>query len=101
MRMLEILATGHMHPFELFPGHQKLNDGRTLGYWAVGELLDGLAHCPAPAIAGLDEGPFDVELHNARERHERYKNSILALTGLGKAILAQAEDFSAHNPMHR
>jgi hypothetical protein len=101
MQMLELLAAGHVHPSDLFPGDQKLNGRRTLGYWAVGELLDGLAHCPAPAVTGLDEGPFDVELHNARERHERYKNSKLALTSLGKAILAQAEDFSRHNPVHR
>jgi len=101
MRMLELLAAGHVHPSDLFPGRQKPNDRRTLGYWAAGELLDGLAHCPAPAIAGLDEGPFDLGLHDARERHDRYKNSTLSLTGLGKAILAQADDFSRHNPVHR
>jgi hypothetical protein len=67
----------------------------------VGKLLDGLAHCPAPAIAGLDEGPFDDELHDARERHDRYANSRLSPTSLGRAILAQADDFSRHNPVHR
>jgi hypothetical protein len=67
----------------------------------LGELLDGLAHCPAPAVAGLDEGPFDEKLHDASERHDRYKNSRLSLTSLGKAILAQADDFSRHNPVHR
>ena len=101
MRMLELLAAGHVHPNDLFPGHQKPNDRRTFGYWQVGELLDGLAHCPVPAIADLDEGPFDDELHDARERHDRYRNSRLSLTGLGKAILAQADDFSRHNPVHR
>jgi hypothetical protein len=101
MRMLELVAAGHVHPPDLFPGHQKPNDRRTLGYWAVGELLDGLAHCPAPAIAGLDEGPFDIGLHDAKERYDRYKNSRLSLTALGKALLAQADDFSAHNPVHR
>jgi hypothetical protein len=101
MRMLELVAAGYVHPYDLFPGHQKPNGRRTLGYWAVGELLDGLAHCPAPAIAGLDEGPFDLELHDAKERHDRYKNSRLSLTALGKAILAQADDFSRHNPVHR
>ena len=101
MRMLELAAAGHVHPYDLFPGHQKPNERRTFGYWAVGELLDGLAHCPAPAIAGLDEGPFDEALHDSRERHARYKNSRLSLTDLGKAILAQADDFSRHNPVHR
>jgi len=101
MRMLQLLAAGHIHPYDLFPGHQKPNDRRVFGYWQVGQLLDGLAHCPAPAIAGLDEGPFDEKLHDASERHDRYKNSRLSLTGLGKAILAQSDDFSRHNPVHR
>jgi hypothetical protein len=101
MRILELLAAGHVHPYDLFPGHQKPNDRRTQGYWQVGELLDRLAHCPAPAIAGLDEGPFDDELHDARERHDRYRNSRLSLTRLGMAILARADDFSRHNPVHR
>jgi hypothetical protein len=101
MRLLEFVAAGHVHPSDLFPGHQKPNDRRTLDYWAVGELLDGLAHCPAPAIAGLDEGPFDLELHDAKQRYDRYKNSRLSLTGLGKAFIAQADDFSRHNPVHR
>jgi hypothetical protein len=101
MRMLELLAAGYVHPYDLFPGHQKPNDRRTFGFWEVGELLDGLAHCLAPAIAGLDEGPFDEELHDASERHDRYKNSRLSLTSLGKAILAHADDFSRRNPVHR
>ncbi len=101
MRILELLAAGHMHPSDLFPGHEKPNKRRTYGYWEVGELLDGLAHCPAPAIAGLDEGPFTLEMHNDEIRHDRYKKSRLALTSLGKAIVAQTEDFSRHNPVHR
>ena len=101
MRMLELLAAGYVHPYDLFPGHQKPNDRQVFGYWEVGALLDGLAHCPAPAVAGLDEGPFDDELHDATERHDRYRNSRLSLTSLGKAILAQADDFSRHNPVHR
>ena len=71
------------------------------GYWEVGSLLDGLARCPAPAVAGLDEGPFDEEMHNDRDRHERYIQSRLTLTALGEAILARTEDFSRHNPIHR
>jgi hypothetical protein len=31
----------------------------------------------------------------------RYKASKLSLTALGKAILAEKEDFSRHNPVHR
>jgi len=42
-----------------------------------------------------------MELHDDRERHRRYTQSKLSLTALGKAIAAQTEDFSRHNPIHR
>lgn len=100
-RMLELLAAGHMHPCDLFPGHAKPNERRTYGYWEVGELLDGLARCAVPAVSGLAEGPFDDALHDDKDRHERYKQSRLLLTELGKAVLAQSDDFSRHNPIHR
>jgi hypothetical protein len=52
-------------------------------------------------VSGLDEGPFTPEMHDERDRHERYQRSKLKLTALGKAILARTEDFSRHNPIHR
>ena len=101
MRMLELVAAGNASPFDVFPGHKKRNTRRVFGYWEVGALLDGLARGPAPAVAGLDEGPFTEELHRDEARFERYKQSKLSLTALGKAVLAQTEDFSRHNPIHR
>ncbi|WP_246756558.1 hypothetical protein [Bradyrhizobium neotropicale] len=64
-------------------------------------MLDGLAHCPSPAVSGLDEGPFTIEMHEQADHHARYKQSRLSLTALGKAVLAQADDFARHNPIHR
>jgi hypothetical protein len=101
MRMLELVAEGDAGPFDVFPGHEKRNKRRVFGYWEVGHLLDGLARCPAPAIAGLDEGPFTLEMHDDRVRHARYKQSRLSLTALGKAVLAGSDDFSLKNPIHR
>jgi hypothetical protein len=101
MRMLELVAAGQMHPYDLFPGHEKPNEHRTFGYWEVGKLLDGLARCPEPAMSGLTEGPFDDALHDSKDRHARYRSSQLSLTQLGKAVLAQSDDFSRHNPIHR
>ena len=100
-RLLELIDDGCVHPFDVFPGHKHLNQRRVFEYWAVGELLDGLAHCPAPAVAGLEEGPFKLDMHQDRVRHERYKQSRLALTPLGEAILAGRDDFSRHNPIRR
>jgi hypothetical protein len=52
-------------------------------------------------VSGLAEWPFTLEMHDERERLERYKESRLSLTALGKAILAGTEDFSRHNPIDR
>jgi hypothetical protein len=101
MRMLELISAGRAGPFDVFPGDKKPNERRVFGYWEVGALLDGLAHCPAPAVSGLDEGPFTPEMHDDRHRHERYRQSKLGLTAFGKAILARTEDFSRGNPIHR
>jgi len=99
-RMLELIDSGDVGPFDVFPGHQKRNELRVFEYWVVGELLDGLAHCPAPAVAGLEEGPF-TDMHHDRARRERYRQSRLSLTPLGEAILAGRDDFSRHNPIRR
>jgi hypothetical protein len=101
MRMLELISAGNAGPYDVFPGDSKRNQRRVFDYWEVGSLLDGLAHGPAPAVSGLNEGPFTEEMHEDRQRHERYKESRLSLTALGKAILAGTEDFSRHNPIHR
>jgi len=60
-----------------------------------------MARGPAAAVAGLKEGPFTLEMHDDRGRHERYKQSKLSLTSLGRDILAGRDDFSRHNPVHR
>jgi hypothetical protein len=101
MRMLELISAGNARPLDVFPGHKTRNHRRVFEYWEIGALLDGLAHCPVPAVSGLDEGPFTLEMHDDRNRHARYKRSKLKFTALGKAILARTEDFSRHNPIHR
>jgi hypothetical protein len=101
MRMLELVAAGNATPSDVFPGRNKRNTRRVFGYWEVGALLDGLARGPAPAVADLEEGPFTDELHDDAARLARYKQSKLSVTALGKAVLAQADDFSRYNPVHR
>jgi hypothetical protein len=101
MRMLEIISKGNAGPRDVQPGHKQSNKRRVFDYWEVGELLDGLAHCPAPAVAGLAKEPFTLEMHDDLKRHQRYTRSKLSLTALGEAILAGTGDFSRHNPIHR
>jgi hypothetical protein len=100
-RMLELISAGELGPFDVFPGGTRRNKRRAFGYWESGILLDGLAHCLDPAVAGLDEGPFTLEMQEDRDRRERYQQSKLRLTELGEAVLARSEDFSRHNPIHR
>ncbi len=101
MRILELISAGYVHPFDVFPHYKQRFQRRVFGYWEVGALLEGLAIAPAPAVSGLAEWPFTLDMHDLRGRHERYKESRLSLTTLGTAILVQAEDFSRHNPIHR
>ena len=101
LRILELISAGYEHPFEVFPHFKQRFQRRVFGYWEAGALLEGLALAPVPAVSGLAEWPFTLEMHNLRERYERYKESRLSLTALGKAILAGADDFSRHNPIDR
>jgi hypothetical protein len=101
LRILELIAAGYVHPFEVFPHFKQRFQRRVYGYWEAGALLDALALAPNPAVSGLAEWPFTLEMHNERERYARYKESRLSLTALGKAILAGTEDFSRHNPIDR
>jgi len=100
-RILELIASGDVQPFDVFPGHQKRNERRVFDYWEVGALLDGLVRCRVPAVSGLEEGPFTLDMHNDALRHARYKQSRMSLTDLGKAALAGEQDFLHHNPIHR
>jgi len=101
LRILELIAAGYVHPFEVFPHFKQRFQRRVYGYWEAGALLDGLALAPSPAVSGLAEWPFTLEMHNEAARYARYKESRLSLTALGNDILAGREDFSRHNPIDR
>ncbi|WP_315706089.1 MULTISPECIES: DUF1835 domain-containing protein [unclassified Bradyrhizobium] len=101
LRILELLSAGYQHPFDLFPHYRERFQRRVFDYWEAGALLENLALATTPVISGLAEWPFSVEMHDSRERLDRYKASTLSLTPLGKAILAGQEDFSRHNPIRR
>ena len=100
MRLLELIARGYSLTNALF--HLRgLRQRRVFNSWEIGSLLEGLAHGPRPAVAGLDDGLRTLKTSNYRGRDEAYKRSRLSLTESGKAIVAHKEDFSRHNPIHR
>jgi hypothetical protein len=100
MRMLELIARGYERTSALSHLHS-LSQRRMFNECELGLLLCGLAHGPAPAIAGLDDELRTMERENYRDRDAAYKRSRLSLTEFGKAIVAHKEDFSRHNPIDR
>ena len=100
MCLLQLISAGCTHPLDLFAANAERKP-RVFDYWEIGALLDDLAHAPTPAVSGLQDGPFTVEMHDDAERHQRYMRSQLSLTVLGKALIAAQEDFTRHNPIHR
>jgi hypothetical protein len=100
MRMLELIARGYERTNALF--HlRSLRQTRIFNEGEHGYLLDGLAHGPVPAVAGLDDELRTIERDNLGDRIPAYHRSRLSLTEFGKAIVAHEEDFSRHNPIHR
>jgi hypothetical protein len=93
MRLLELIAGGYTHALALIhPG--RLGPG-IFNELEMALLLDGLAHGPTPAVAGIERA------RTKEDSHARYVASDLSLTEFGKAILAYKEDFSRHNPIDR
>jgi hypothetical protein len=100
MRMLELIARGYSLTNALF--HlRSLRRTRIFSEWEHGYLLDGLAHGPMPAVAGLADELRTLNRENMRDRHTAYLRSELSLTDFGRAVVAHKEDFSRHNPIDR
>ena len=98
--MLEMIGRGYALTNALF--HlQQLRQTRIFEEFEHGYLLDGLAHGPVPAVAGLDDELRTLRRDNLRDRHHAYQRSELSLTEFGKAVVAHKEDFSRHNPIDR
>ncbi len=72
-----------------------------LGYFEIGETLCELAAAPVPALSGVTESRFDLDVHQDGERFRRFRESPLSLTALGHRLIAKNDDWSRHNPIHR
>jgi hypothetical protein len=100
MRMLELIAWGFANVNPLFY-FRTLRGTRIFEESELGYLLEGLAHGPRPAVAGLDDELRTLEKSNHRVRHEAFRRSRLSLTEFGKAVVAHKEDFRRHNAIDR
>jgi hypothetical protein len=100
MRMLHFTLRDEATPRNFF--RCEVSDSRQVfGYWELGALLDRLGRCRKPAVSGIIDGPFTLEMHDERARHRRYMKSKLALTPIGYGILGQVDDFARHNQISR
>ena len=72
-----------------------------LQYFEVGGALCDLASAPVAALAGVTERRFALGLHDDRDRHRRFRESLVSLTALGHRLIAGSDDWSRHNPVHR
>jgi hypothetical protein len=100
IRFLELIARGYTQTNALF--HlRKLRHTRVFNESELGWVLEGLAHGPMPAVAGLDDELRTIHQENLRDCHAAYLRSRLSLTEFGRAILAHQEDFSRYNPIDR
>ena len=100
MRLLELIARGYTLTNALFY-LSSIRLRRVFNTREIGFLLEGLAHGPNPAIAGLDDELRTLDTENERGRDEAYRRSFLSLTELGWAIVEHKEDFSRYNPIDR
>ena len=99
--LLRMLAEGAKTPSDLFSGLARTQKPSTFGYWQIGAILDDLCRCRQPAILGLDEGPFALEMHDDQARHRRYRESRLILSDFGQALLEGQADFVNENKIER
>ena len=99
--LLHMLAQGVETPHDLFSGLIRTKKPPTFGYWQIGAILDDLCRCREPAISGLDEGPFTLEMHDDPERFRRHRESRLALSDFGRALLGRQADFAKNNKIER
>lgn len=72
-----------------------------LWYFEIGQALCDLAAAPVPALSGITERHFDMDMHDDRERLQRFRESPVSLTELGSRLVAGADDWSKHDPVHR
>ncbi|GLR90748.1 hypothetical protein [Bradyrhizobium iriomotense] len=93
MGMLGFIEDGGTEPRVVLRGAQDTFDERE-----AGELLYELAEGKAPAIFELGEEPPRT---SEEVRSFRYKGGRLALTELGRSVVAYEENFRRHNPIHR
>ncbi|MBB4000918.1 hypothetical protein [Aureimonas pseudogalii] len=100
IEVLSLIAEGDVTPTQIQMAFAR-REPLTLEYWEVGKLLDTLADLAAPAILGLEGGPFDMASHDDESRMVQYDESGLRLSAFGEALLEGTTDFGHHGGINR
>ncbi len=100
IRLLDLIGLGYLATNTLLY-LRSLPQTRVFRELEIGNLIEGLAHGPRPAVAGLDDALRTLEKKNYGPRLQAFRGSRLSLTGFGQSIVAGKDDFSRHNPIDR
>ncbi len=92
--LLAAIAHGATRPGDLFRQVIAEEEAAFMGDWSVFRLLDDLAFCAVPLIAGL--APPETEFDG-----ERFRHAELSLTMAGEDVLAGEDDHVALNGLDR
>jgi hypothetical protein len=78
---------------------QYLNTSRvpTMNYWELGAELERLCYCSVPAIKGLRDLHFKLDVLNNVNYVSEIHNTKMSVTDLGRRLVEQKDDFSNHN----
>ena len=96
-----VLSDEDRSPMRLIHRLMRSGERVPLCYFELGQTICELATAPVPALSGIPETRFSLDLHDDREHHRRFRESMINLTEIGHRLMARSDDWSSHNPVHR
>ena len=96
-----ILPDKERGPLRLMQRVSQSGERVPMGFFELGRAICDLGAAPVPALFGLDEPHFSIEMDLDPERRQRFSDAAVRLTDLGHRLVAGTDDWSKHNPVHR
>lgn len=93
-KLLQSIAEGIATPPLIFTRFARLGSARTLDMFEIGKVIDEFAQGSMPIVLGLRHGPFDLALHQDRDKQKAYNASELELSDIGKQLVAREASLS-------
>lgn len=100
-RILHLIRDGFDSPIKLFSHESMRRPEAILGYWQLGKMVVHLGRISTPAIHGLPENEFTLELHDDATRWKRFRSASIALTDFGRALLDGDANFVSGTKIDR